>query len=246
MSKKDLIAFLLALVVVALALAWLYTGPKGHAVAKIRAQATATAPAPKLAAPAKVSPAKATTAAPPSPAIPRTAAEAKAAAAKLTPRERAELAPLLHALVTAMARAKGGARPAPNEPEIFGTDRAGIRSAIRASVPDLKNCYAPWLGLNPQLHGRIVTSFTIEAAKGGGPIAKVTRVEVLKGKLGNRFLEGCVLSVLSDLRFHPPKDGYLTVHYPMIFTAQTEAGKKGAPAPTDRGAGAPSPHRSRR
>ncbi len=97
----------------------------------------------------------------------------------------------------------------------------GIQDAVKASVPQLKACYLPWLDLNPSAGGRVVTTFHIGAPEPGADpaVARVTAVRVAQGGLGNRFLDGCVLSVLSGLRFEPPKDPKgVTVNYPLVFS----------------------------
>jgi hypothetical protein len=108
------------------------------------------------------------------------------------------------------------------ETERYATDSEGIRAAIQSQIPAVKECYESWLGLNPNLEGRIVTNFAIEAyAEKDG--AGVVGVNVREGGLGNEFLEGCVLSVLSNLEFEAPETGRIEVNYPFTFrTADPE------------------------
>lgn len=102
------------------------------------------------------------------------------------------------------------------ERQRYATDVDGIRAAINSQIPNIEECYESWLGLNPTLEGRIVTNFAIEA-KEGGDGAGVVGVNVREGGLGNKFLEGCVLSVFSDLEFEVPADGRMEVNYPFTF-----------------------------
>ena len=224
--RKHIISLGIVALVVAGAVCFVIETPAHHAVPAARAPATpAAAPAP---AP---SPA---TAKPENPAVPRTVADGRAALAKLTPAERAELAPLAQAFEAA-ARAAAAHAAAPKGAEARGeADRRfpvgprGIRHAVAASVPQLEACFVPWLALNPGAGGRVVATFHIGAPEAGADpaVARITAVKVAQGGLGNRFLDGCVLSVLSALRFEPPEDPQgLTVNYPLVFSPS----KKKAP-----------------
>jgi hypothetical protein len=101
---------------------------------------------------------------------------------------------------------------------VWKTDREGIQGAIGTAIPAVKECYEAWLGLNPELGGRIVAHFRIAAPEDGAENATVTDVEVGEGSLGNQFLEGCVLAALGDLTFEIPEEGEVEVNYPFKFS----------------------------
>ena len=53
----------------------------------------------------------------------------------------------------------------------------------------------------------------------GGADAVVDQVSIVEDAgMGNVAFEGCVLSVMQDLRFDPPEKGSLTVKYPIVFS----------------------------
>jgi len=105
------------------------------------------------------------------------------------------------------------------------TSREGIRAAIRAAIPDIRDCYDAWLQARPELGGRLAVRFTIESAGGeatgqddGTDVpARVTNVRIVSSELDHGLLEGCVLNVTAGLRFRPPRGGKITVTYPFRF-----------------------------
>jgi hypothetical protein len=117
------------------------------------------------------------------------------------------------ARVAATARTRAAARA--EGPTPFAADKDGIRGAMRAAQDKLKECYDPWVAMNPQLQGKMTTSYVI-GGEGGAP----GEVHITEGGLGSEALDGCVLSVLEgELRFEPPASGEpITVRYPLIFS----------------------------
>lgn len=113
-------------------------------------------------------------------------------------------------------------REAFDGPPKFTPNRAGIQGAIRASLPELKNCYEAWTKMQPDLGGRIVMSFDIAEAEEGATDAKVKNVKVKSSELEHTFMEGCVQSVMADLRFEPPDGGKMSVNYPLVFAQKDE------------------------
>jgi hypothetical protein len=94
----------------------------------------------------------------------------------------------------------------------------GIRSAVRASVPELRECYEGWLAQNPKIGGRLTVGFTIATDPDDATKGKVTKVELRESDVGHVFMESCVLAVFADLAFEAPKDGTLKVNYPLTFS----------------------------
>lgn len=100
----------------------------------------------------------------------------------------------------------------------FATNKTGIRDAINSQMPNIQACYESWAKLNPNLGGRISTHFVIKIPDNGSDDhAQVDEVSVQNGKLGNVFLEGCILSHFSELIFDIPPNGKLDVTYPLNF-----------------------------
>ncbi len=101
----------------------------------------------------------------------------------------------------------GGAR--------YGITRDGIRAAVRAGVPEIKDCYEQWLRLQPTLGGKLRVTFTIDTDD--GVEGKVSKVSLGDAGIGHAAMEGCVLQVFQDLRFEPPLNGSVDVAYPIIL-----------------------------
>jgi hypothetical protein len=96
-------------------------------------------------------------------------------------------------------------------------DGAGLDEAMRAAMPEVDHCYAEWLKVQPALGGRMKVQFTI--ASDDGVTGQVSHVSVGDAGTGNVAFEGCVLSVISALRFEPPLNGEMNVTYPLAFIA---------------------------
>lgn len=100
----------------------------------------------------------------------------------------------------------------------FAIDRQGIQAAMRSGVEDIRGCYAEWLRMQPVLAGRIRVRFTIDSED--GEEGRVTEVSLAEDAgVGNVAMEGCVLSVVSDLRFDAPPEGPMNVTYPFTFVS---------------------------
>lgn len=75
-----------------------------------------------------------------------------------------------------------------------------------------KYCYEKELQRNPNLEGKVTTSFVI------GPTGSVQSAKVVKSTMGNASVEQCLLRVVKRLRFPPCKGGGVAdVTYPWIF-----------------------------
>lgn len=93
-------------------------------------------------------------------------------------------------------------------------DRTGIQSAIRETLPEMRDCYESWLQQNPELGGTLQLSFQIVAADGGGVVQNIA---ILDGGVGHRVFEGCVANVFSGLEFEEPEGQPMSVTYPLVF-----------------------------
>jgi hypothetical protein len=101
--------------------------------------------------------------------------------------------------------------------ERYPFDKKGLDSAMQSAMPEIDRCYEDWLRAQPTLGGRMKVQFTIDTDD--GVEGQVSRVSVGDAGVGNIAFEGCVLSVISALRFQPPLDGARTVTYPLAFIA---------------------------
>jgi hypothetical protein len=111
-------------------------------------------------------------------------------------------------------------RPSTNRTDgggLYRYDADGLNEAMRSAMPEIDRCYEDWLRVQPALGGRMKVRFTI--ATDDGVEGQVTQVSVGDAGTGNIAFEGCVLSVISALRFEPPLNGEVTVTYPLAFIA---------------------------
>lgn len=104
----------------------------------------------------------------------------------------------------------------------FELGREGLRSAMASGVEEIRRCYEDWLKMDPGLAGTLRVRFSIDSEDGiEGKVISVSLVG--DAGMGNVAMEGCVMSVVSDLRFEPPVEGPLNVTYPYVFL-QSDAG----------------------
>lgn len=105
-------------------------------------------------------------------------------------------------------------------------DKAAVRRVILERQAEYQKCYTDALEWNPQLKGRLVIRFTVEAD--GEVSAAVEQPE------GQRFpdevMTGCVLSQFQQLRFLPGPEQFHVV-YPLIFVPQQQKGGASKDAP---------------
>ena len=120
----------------------------------------------------------------------------------------------------------------PGEDYVWSLDREGIRGAVRASSPAVRECYTAWLQANPTLGGKIVVHFSIE----GGPDAEVghvTDAKVLETSMDHPLMESCVLAVLSTLTFEAPEGDRLQVTYPFFLASSGDGPPPADPPPAE-------------
>ena len=99
---------------------------------------------------------------------------------------------------------------------LFALSKDGIKAAVAAGLPELRECYAGWLQQNPALGGKLKVQFDIIEIP-GRERAKVMRVEISDGGMGHVAMEGCVRNVFKTMRFEAPPGGELRVNYPLSF-----------------------------
>lgn len=87
-----------------------------------------------------------------------------------------------------------------------------IQRIVRQSFGRFRGCYEEGLRGNPSLEGRITTRFVI------GRDGSVATVQTGGTDLPDPHVVACVLRTYSGLTFPPPKDGIVTVSYPLVFS----------------------------
>jgi hypothetical protein len=75
---------------------------------------------------------------------------------------------------------------------------------MQEAVPEIKKCYEAWLQVNPKLAGTVNISFTVSPSKDAPGEGRITKSSLADSSLGHVAMEGCVLSVVDDLRFDAP------------------------------------------
>lgn len=218
---RALLGGLAGTLVLALAAGWLVTrveaptaaGGPGAAAPGARPQA----PAARQASPSALAPSAAapTAGTPPSSGAAATLPPAQAPATGSAGGQGAQPAPAPdgdRSSVASSARGDAGA--------MHKLDQAGIQSAIQEKIPEIKECYQSWLGMNPHLSGKLLVGFRI-VPDDGGTEGVVGEIAIADGGLGHVAMEGCVMNVMSAMRFEAPK-GELTVNYPLRFRSEPE------------------------
>lgn len=108
---------------------------------------------------------------------------------------------------------------------VWTIDRDGIKAAMKDSRPKLKECYAAWQKADETLGGKLVVSFTVvpqePEREGEEPFGRIAKVQIPDSELDHALLEGCVLNVLTGLKWTAP-DNPITVNYPFRFSAAPE------------------------
>jgi hypothetical protein len=95
-----------------------------------------------------------------------------------------------------------------------GLDRDVIADVIKRNLGQIRYCYERQLSSNPELYGKLLVKFTIDA--GGGVLEPKIDTSTMKSSL----VEGCVLRRLAGWKFPLPKGGtQVRVSYPFLFKA---------------------------
>lgn len=87
-----------------------------------------------------------------------------------------------------------------------------VSGVVRAHLPEIRACYEAGLRSRPDLRGRLVVRFTVEAD------GAVTGAEVASSTLGDGQVEACVLERVRAMQFPPtPRGASIRVSYPFAF-----------------------------
>lgn len=94
-------------------------------------------------------------------------------------------------------------------------DREAIRRVILNNIRAIRSCYERVLQRKPDLYGKIVLAWDIEA---GGQVQRAT---VKSNELGDDEVANCLVSRLRTWRFpEPPENQIGHVNYPFVFASQ--------------------------
>lgn len=111
--------------------------------------------------------------------------------------------------------------PADNQRQFWSTDAQGIQGAMAESLHEITDCYDPWLKAEKKknLVGTMKVTFTIETDPTDPTKGKATHAKIVDSQLDHKFLESCVISVVSNLTFQPPNEK-VEVTYPFHFSKE--------------------------
>lgn len=115
-------------------------------------------------------------------------------------------------------RGKGTTKITPGKTIVEGgLSKEEIGRVIKRYLSQIKYCYEKELTRNPNLAGKVVTSFTISGT------GKVTECDVVESSLNDPTVEDCVSKIILRIQFPQPKGGGIVlVSYPFIFQSSGE------------------------
>ncbi|MCO5144229.1 MAG: AgmX/PglI C-terminal domain-containing protein [Oligoflexia bacterium] len=97
---------------------------------------------------------------------------------------------------------------------IGGLDKALIAAVVQANLGQIKHCYERQLIINPNIFGKVVAHWTINAE------GKVSTSSVKKTTMNNSAVENCITGKIKNWTFPKPKGGgQVIVSYPFLFKA---------------------------
>lgn len=95
-----------------------------------------------------------------------------------------------------------------------GLDRDVIADVIKRNLGQIRYCYERQLSSNPDLYGKVMVKFTIDAA------GTVGDPKIDGSTMKSAMVEGCILRRLAGWKFPLPKGGtQVKVSYPFLFKA---------------------------
>ncbi len=145
-------------------------------------------------------------------------AAAASATAKAPPREAPSQAPPARAAASDEDRPKGHYDP------------KYIQKHVREDIfPLLRECYEEALSRRPKLGGKLILTFTIAGDPSvGGIVEEADFAE--ESSIQDEEMRTCVRESLMTLTFEKPPEGggYVTVRYPIEFSADDEDAATGA------------------
>ncbi len=93
-----------------------------------------------------------------------------------------------------------------------GLSKEQIARVIKSKLGQIRYCYERQLSSNPDLYGKILVNFIINAS------GKVEKNRIKKSTMGNSMVEGCVLRKMAGWKFPKPVGGtQVKVTYPFLL-----------------------------
>jgi hypothetical protein len=93
-------------------------------------------------------------------------------------------------------------------PVKFSGDRAGVTAALKAAMPEIRQCYREWLKAEPNLQGKVSIEFRLSAASNDPSAGKISGLRVTDSSLSNTAMEGCVMSAFEERAFDAPAQNF--------------------------------------
>ncbi len=121
-----------------------------------------------------------------------------------------------NAAATAGPAEAPAADPKGSEPTISGDiDRRLIQSVIRQHVAAYRACYTAALAKLPNLSGKVMLRFTVDA-KG-----VVTESAIASSTMANPAVENCLALVARRMKFPPMSGAPIHINYPLVFQPES-------------------------
>lgn len=105
---------------------------------------------------------------------------------------------------------------------VWGLDKESIHEALLSNTEAYRQCYEEWAENTPGLGGKLTIQFTIGKDSDNAEVATIIDISAAESELNHAFFEGCVMNVISGLKFEPPEEGTVSVHIPYRFRAEEE------------------------
>jgi len=100
---------------------------------------------------------------------------------------------------------------------VWGLDKESIHEALLSNTEAYRQCYDDWAATTPGLAGKLTIQFTIGKDSENAEVATIIDISAAESEMNHAFFEGCVMNVISGLKFEPPEHAPVTVHIPYRF-----------------------------
>lgn len=94
---------------------------------------------------------------------------------------------------------------------VYSLSKDQIVKTIAESMSKIQYCYEQELQDKPNIHGKIVTRFTV------GLEGRVTQSEIETTTMNDIQTENCIAYIFSKMKFAKPGTGIVEVSYPVVF-----------------------------
>lgn len=98
-----------------------------------------------------------------------------------------------------------------------GLDKPVIQMTIKSHRDEVEKCYEGSFLIDGMVKGQLVFNFQIKAD------GRVESIKVLKREINSKYLEDCLVQLISKIRFPIARNGKVTnVTYPFHFMRKTD------------------------